>query len=113
MKSILWILRVLLFAPVAALHAAETTPDVILIRTDDSGWSDSGCYGADLHDIAHLHPLVQQSFTHAYAMSACSRSRAALLAGSTPPGCTRRLPLCTGDRTSGAPSSGMPWHSPT
>lgn len=67
----------------AALHAAEAKPNIVLILADDLGWSDLGCYGADLHKTPHLDRLAQQGvrFTNAYAMSVCSPSRAALLTG--------------------------------
>ena len=76
-------LATLSLASFAALHAAETKPNIVLILADDLGWSDLGCYGADLHETPHLDQLAQQSvrFTDAYAMSVCSPSRAALLTG--------------------------------
>ena len=71
----------LLFVPLTALHAAEARPNIILILADDLGWSDLGCYGADLHETPHLDRLARQSlrFTDAYAMSVCSPSQATLL----------------------------------
>lgn len=76
-------LVILMLAPVAALHSAEAKPNIVLILADDLGWSDLGCYGADLHETPHLDSLAQQGmrFTDAYAMSVCSPSRAALLTG--------------------------------
>ncbi len=61
----------------------STVPNIVLILADDLGWSDLGCYGADLHETPHLDRLAQQGvrFTDAYAMSVCSPSRAALLTG--------------------------------
>jgi arylsulfatase A len=63
--------------------AIPTPPNIVLILADDLGWSDLGCYGADLHETPHLDRLAQQGmrFTDAYAMSVCSPSRAALLTG--------------------------------
>jgi arylsulfatase A-like enzyme len=79
LKPTLSILTALLLAP----HAAEAKPNIVLILADDLGWSDLGCYGADLHETPHLDRLAQQGvrFTDAYAMSVCSPSRAALLTG--------------------------------
>ena len=76
-------LATLSLAAVTALHAAETKPNIVLILADDLGWSDLGCYGADLHETPHLDRLAQQGvrFTDAYAMSVCTPSRAALLTG--------------------------------
>jgi arylsulfatase A-like enzyme len=84
-------LGVLLLAPLAVLdaanakqaNAARKRPNIVLILADDLGWSDLGCYGADLHETPHLDRLAQQGvrFTDAYAMSVCTPSRAALLTG--------------------------------
>ncbi len=71
--------------------AAETPKDrrlnVILILTDDLGWSDLGCYGSDLHETPHLDKLARQGmrFTDAYAAApVCTPTRAALLTGKHP-----------------------------
>jgi arylsulfatase A len=84
-------LGVLLLAPLAVLDAADAKqanaarkrPNIVLILADDLGWSDLGCYGADLHETPHLDHLAQEGvrFTDAYAMSVCTPSRAALLTG--------------------------------
>jgi arylsulfatase A-like enzyme len=67
----------------AKLGPNSTRPNIVLILADDLGWSDLGCYGADLHETPHLDRLSQQGvrFTDAYAMSVCTPSRAALLTG--------------------------------
>ncbi len=58
-------------------------PNVVVIVADDLGWSDLGCYGADLHETPNLDRLASQSarFTDAYAASICSPTRACLLTG--------------------------------
>ena len=63
--------------------AAEPRPNIVFILADDLGWSDLGCYGADLHETPHLDRLAREGlrFTQAYAMSVCSPTRAALLTG--------------------------------
>jgi len=60
--------------------------NVVFILADDLGWSDLGCYGADLHETPHIDRLAREGvrFTQAYAMSVCSPSRAALLTGRHP-----------------------------
>src|SRR5262245_54904941 len=62
---------------------APTKPNIVLILADDLGWADLGCYGADLHETPHLDRLAKGSvrFTQAYAMSACSPTRATLMTG--------------------------------
>ena len=86
MISPVTLLTALLLVPPMTLHAANAPagkPNIILILADDLGWSDLGCYGADLHETPHLDRLAQQGvrFTDAYAMSVCTPSRAALLTG--------------------------------
>lgn len=58
-------------------------PNIILFLADDLGWSDLGCYGADLHETPHLDRLAREGmrFTDAYAASVCSPTRACLLTG--------------------------------
>lgn len=69
--------------------AAEPTkqPNLVVILADDLGWSDLGCYGADLHETPNLDRLARQSlrFTNAYAASSvCSPTRSALMTGKHP-----------------------------
>ncbi|HEY6169349.1 MAG TPA: sulfatase [Verrucomicrobiae bacterium] len=76
---------VLVFASLllsAESHAASK-PNIVLILADDLGWSDLGCYGADLHETPNIDRLAKESvrFTDAYAMSVCSPTRAALMTG--------------------------------
>lgn len=65
------------------LHAQDVPPNILLILADDLGWSDLGCYGADLHETPHLDRLAREGtrFLDAYAMPVCSPTRAALLTG--------------------------------
>ncbi len=58
-------------------------PNVVLILADDLGWTDLGCYGADLHETPHIDRLAREGarFTSAYAASICSPTRAALMTG--------------------------------
>jgi arylsulfatase A-like enzyme len=68
-------------APAAPLP--DRPPNLVLILADDLGWSDLGCYGADLHETPRLDALAREGvrFTQAYAMSVCSPTRAMLLTG--------------------------------
>ena len=72
-------------AATVVARAAEQArgPNIILILADDLGWSDLGCYGADLIETPHIDRLAADGvrFTQAYAMSVCSPSRATLLTG--------------------------------
>lgn len=61
--------------------AAVRSPNIVLILADDLGWSDLGCYGADLHETPYLDQFARESLriTGAYAMPVCSPTRAALM----------------------------------
>jgi len=67
-------------------HCAERW-NVVLIVVDDLGWSDLGCYGADLHETPNVDRLAADGmrFTDAYAAApVCSPTRAALMSGHQP-----------------------------
>lgn len=65
----------------------DTRPNIICIVVDDLGWSDLGCYGADLHETPHIDNLAEQSlvFTQGYsAAPVCSPTRASIMTGKYP-----------------------------
>jgi len=65
----------------------KTKPNIIYIVTDDLGWSDLGCYGADLHETPNIDKLAKKSliFTNSYAAGPVSSpTRAALMTGKCP-----------------------------
>lgn len=69
------------------MAAWGSQPNVILILTDDLGWSDIACNGGDLVETPHIDELAKSGvrFTHAYAPSpVCSPTRAAILTGKAP-----------------------------
>ena len=70
-------------AEAAPAAAAGRLPNIVFMLADDVGWSDLGCYGADLHETPNLDRLAGEGvrFTQAYAMSVCSPTRAAILTG--------------------------------
>lgn len=63
----------------------RTRPDVVIVLSDDSGWSDVGCYGGELPtpgiDALAADGLRFRSF---YTNARCSPSRASLLTGLWP-----------------------------
>jgi len=67
----------------STLVVAQDRPNIVFILADDAGWSDLGCYGADLCETPHLDQLAATGvrFTDAYAMPVCSPTRAALMTG--------------------------------
>lgn len=76
-------LAVVLAFNVVACAAEPARPNILFILADDLGWSDLGCYGADLHETPHLDRFARESvrFTQAYAMSVCSPTRATVMTG--------------------------------
>ena len=83
--SLAWML--LAFPVTASADDTFHPPNIVVILADDLGWSDLGCYGADLHETPNLDRLARQSlrFTNAYAgSSVCSPTRAALMTGKHP-----------------------------
>jgi len=62
-------------------------PNILLIVVDDLGWSDLGCYGADLNETPNIDRLARGAvrFTDAYAAApVCSPTRASIMTGKYP-----------------------------
>ena len=64
------------------LAAAPPKPNIIVILSDDMGWSDLGCYGGEIQ-TPNLNQLSAQGvrFTQFYNTGRCCPTRAALLTG--------------------------------
>ena len=91
MKSYNYLLPLLLiFAACQAISpppSRNTTPNIVIIFTDDQGYGDVGSYGATGFETPYLNLLASQGmrFTHHYsAQPVCSASRAGLLTGCYP-----------------------------
>ncbi len=69
----------------AAPHSTGKPPNIVVILADDMGFSDIGCYGAEIH-TPHLDRLAGNGlrFTQAYSAARCCPTRAALLTGLNP-----------------------------
>lgn len=83
-------LMVSLWSTVSDLGATDepTLPNIILIVTDDQGYSDVGVFGAKRFETPHLDKLASEGrrFTDFYvAASVCTASRASLMTGCYPP----------------------------
>lgn len=69
------------------LRAAQRPPNIVIIFTDDQGYADLGCFGADDLATPHLDRMAAEGIRltdfHVLA-SVCSPSRAALLTGVYP-----------------------------
>ena len=65
-----------------ALHSEKRKPDVLLIMSDDMGYSDLGCFGGEIR-TPHLDALAKEGirFTNFYSENMCWVSRASLLTG--------------------------------
>ncbi len=63
----------------------DTRPNIILIMSDDMGYSDIGCYGSEIH-TPNLDALARNGlrFTQFYNAARCCPTRASLLTGLYP-----------------------------
>ena len=80
-------LLLLILALGACKSKLETTPNIVIIFTDDQGYADIGVYGADDFETPNLDQMAAEGmrFTDFYVASpVCSPSRAALLTGCYP-----------------------------
>lgn len=67
--------------------SAPHRPNIVLILTDDLGWSDLGYYGSAFHETPNIDRLAEQGvlFSDAYSASpVCSPTRAAVMTGRNP-----------------------------
>lgn len=78
-----WILSLLVSA--CAFGAEVKRPNIILILTDDMGYSDIGCYGGEI-ETPNLDRLAQEGmrFRHFYNNSKCTTTRASIMSGRYP-----------------------------
>ena len=74
----------LTFALNCLFASAAKKPNIIIIFTDDQGYADLGCFGAENHKTPNLDSMASEGrkFTDFYVPQAvCGASRAALLTG--------------------------------
>lgn len=67
-----------------AIGRSGRAPNVVIIFTDDQGYQDVGCYGAEGFETPHLDGMAAEGvrFTDFYAVApTCTPSRAALMTG--------------------------------
>ena len=78
-------LIILIFTLSLSLLSSAPAPNIILIMTDDMGYSDLGCYGSEIN-TPHLDSLASQGlrFTQFYNAGRCCPTRASLLTGLYP-----------------------------
>ncbi len=85
MKNLPHFLTVLLSAALVLSSRADDRPNIILIMSDDMGWSDIGCYGGET-ETPNLDSLAKGGvrFTQFYNTGRCCPTRASLLTGLYP-----------------------------
>jgi arylsulfatase A-like enzyme len=84
MKPTLTLLTALLLAPLAAVHAADSKPNIIIFLADDLGYAGVGVNGCKDIPTPHIDSIAKNGvrFTDGYAThSVCSPSRAGLMSG--------------------------------
>ena len=72
----------ILFSLLVGALDAKAPPNVVLIMSDDMGFSDIGCYGGEI-ETPHLDALAANGlrFTQFYNTARCCPTRASLLSG--------------------------------
>lgn len=87
MKRLTRTLLVALYAVALSCAAAKDAPrpNILIILSDDMGWSDIGCYGGEI-DTPNLNQLASEGlrFTQFYNCARCCPTRASLLTGQYP-----------------------------
>ena len=80
----LWVIAIILlsFGFLGTSMGAERPPNIIVIMSDDVGYSDIGCYGSEIN-TPNLDALAQGGlrFTQFYNTARCCPTRASLLTG--------------------------------
>lgn len=76
----------ILFAALPPAFAADAPPNVVLIISDDQGFTDYGFMGSEIAQTPNLDRMAAESllYTRGYVMPVCSPSLASLLTGRLP-----------------------------
>ena len=82
MRTIFLLYTILCSFLAFAQNGAPEKPNILVILTDDMGYSDIGCYGSEIH-TPNIDKLAADGirFTHFYTTPRCSPTRASLLTG--------------------------------
>ncbi|GIW93332.1 MAG: sulfatase [Pirellulaceae bacterium] len=82
---VLWMVMGLFFQVCVPCWALDHRPNIIIIMSDDMGFSDLGCYGGEIH-TPNLDALAEGGlrFTQFYNTARCCPTRASLLTGLYP-----------------------------
>ncbi len=70
----------------ASSRFAAERPNIVVVLLDDMGYSDLGCYGAEVIETPTIDRLAEEGlrFSQFYNTAKCAQSRAALLTGLYP-----------------------------
>ena len=60
MKPITFLIALLCVFCLCVSAVPMPAPNIVLLLADDLGWTDLGCYGADLLETPHLDRLAQE-----------------------------------------------------
>jgi hypothetical protein len=83
--------------------AATKRPNIVVLMTDDTGWSDFGAYGGGT-TLGHPTPNVDQiakegvTFTNWYGQASCTAGRASFITGRIPIRSARSIVVAPGDK---------------
>ena len=71
---------------ITGARSARTSPNIILIFTDDQGYEDLGCFGSKTIKTPNIDRMASEGLrlSNFYAQAVCGVSRAALMTGSYP-----------------------------
>jgi arylsulfatase A-like enzyme len=87
-RSLLWVLILLLISSADTFAEGSTRPNnIVLFLIDDLGWMDLGCQGSSYYQTPNIDRLAAEGvrFTDAYAAcGVCTPTRAALMTGKYP-----------------------------
>ena len=87
-----------------AAQAADKRPNIIMLMTDDTGWSDFGCYSGGGISLGHPTPNIDRMakegavFTSWYGQASCTAGRASFMTGRIPIRTALSIVVAPGDR---------------
>ena len=91
MKRIQKLIALLAILVVASVtNAADKKPNIVMLMTDDMGWSDFGAYAGGGKALGHPTPNIDRvakegaMFTSWYGQSSCTAGRASFITGRIP-----------------------------
>ena len=93
-------------APITAQAQAPKRPNIVMLMTDDTGWSDFGAYSGGGAALGHPTPNVDRIakegavFTNWYGQASCTAGRASFITGRIPIRSALSIVVAPGDENS-------------